>query len=257
VRSVAISSLLVLVVGARFAVLNAQLPADSTHRAPAARGRLLGVYDETTGDPIAGADVLDVLTGDHTLTSATGTVSLWFLRPKGSMVQVRKLGYEPWQSVVSAADTMPVTVVLKHAVAQLPTVLSTARPDISKDAGVRDGFEHRCEAANVSCLRDDVIASHPSTTIGELLSKLPGIIPGTGLSMHSVTGGTCMPNYFVDGHQWNVRAMGLPIETGTIPRKAAFSSSDIAKIEVYPADAVRPLRFTGNSSCGTIAIWTK
>jgi hypothetical protein len=232
---------------------------DSGRGAATARGRLLGVYDETSGDPVVGADVVDMLTGDHTLTSATGTVSLWFLRAKGSMVQVRKVGYEPWQSVVDPADTTPLTILLKHAVAELPTVLSTAKPDISRDGGVRDGFERRCEAANVSCLRDDVIASHPSTTLGDLLSKLPGVIPGTGLSMHSATGGRCMPNYFVDGHEWNTKVMGgPPIDTGTIPRATApFSSSQIEKVEIYPADAVRPLRFTGNQSCGTIAIWTK
>src|SRR6185437_5066478 len=112
---------------------------DSGRGAATARGRLLGVYDETSGDPVVGADVVDMLTGDHTLTRATGTVSLWFLRAKGSMVQVRKVGYEPWQSVVDPADTTPVTVVLKHAVAELPTVLSTAKPDISRDGGVRDG----------------------------------------------------------------------------------------------------------------------
>ena len=257
-RSVAIKVLLALVVGTPFGVANAQLPTDTTHRSPASRGRLLGVYDETSGDPVAGADVIDLLTGDHTQTSATGTVSLWFVRAKGSVVQVRKVGYEPWQAAVDPSDTTPLTVILKHAVAELPTVLSTAKQDISKDAGARDGFEHRCQAANVSCVRDEVIASHPSTTIGDLLSKLPGLIPGTGLLMHSTTGGRCAPNYFVDGHEWNSKVMGgPPIETGTIPGKAPFSSSDVEKVEVYPADAIRPLRFTGNSNCGTIAIWTK
>src|SRR6185437_6881854 len=111
------NSLLALVVGTHAGALHAQLP--DTARRALAHGRLLGVYDEATGDPIVGADVIDVLTGDHTLTSATGTVSLWFLRPKGSVVQVRKVGYEPWQSVVSPADTVPLTVVLKHAVAEL------------------------------------------------------------------------------------------------------------------------------------------
>jgi hypothetical protein len=244
---------------------------DSAHVAIAARGRLLGVYDETTGDPIAGADVIDVLTGDHTLTTATGTVSLSFLRAKGSVVQVRKLGYEPWQSVVDPADTTSVTVVLKHAVAELPTVLSTAKPDISKDAGSRDGFERRCEAANVSCLRDDVIASHPSSTLGDLIIKTSGTMVARGgmLAMHSTVGGYCTPNYFVDGHEWNIKAMGGPPidQPGaapggppvTSPRSTSppFSASDIAKIEVYPADAVRPLRFTGDQTCGTIAIWTK
>jgi hypothetical protein len=269
-RSVAIRSLLAFAVGVHFAVLHAQLPTDTAHRTPAPRGRLLGVYDETSGDPVVGADVVDVLTGDHTQTSSTGTVSLWFLRAKGSMVQVRKVGYEPWQSVVDPADTTPLTVLLKRAAAELPIVLSTAKPDISKDAGVRDGFEYRCQAANVSCLRDDDIASHPSSTLGDLIVKTSGMIVAHGvLTMHSTVGGYCTPNYFVDGHEWNVKAMGGPPidQPGAAPggppvmsprsTSPPFTTSNIERVEVYPADAVRPLRFTGNSTCGTIAIWTK
>jgi hypothetical protein len=256
IRAFRFALTIAFIAGAGVAPTRAQTPpADSAHRA---HGRLLGVYDETSGAPIVAADVIDVLTGDHTTTSATGTVSLWFLRAKGSMVQVRKVGYEPWQAVVDPSDSTPVTVVLKHAVAELPTVVTTAKPDISKDAGVREGFERRCQAANVSCVREDVIASHPSTTLGDLLIKLPGLVPGRGLSMHSTTGRYCTPNYFVDGHEWNTRVMGTPIDVpGGIPGKNAFSSSDIEKVEVYPSDAVRPLRFTGNSNCGAIAIWTK
>jgi hypothetical protein len=265
-------ALLSAVVGASMSApsLAQSTGADTTHARAKSPGRLLGVYDETSGDPVAGADVVDVLTGDHTQTSATGTVSLWFVRAKGSMVRVRKVGYQPWQGAVDPADTTPITVVLKHAVAELPTVVSTAKSDISKDAGVRAGFEHRCEATNVSCVREDVIASHPSETLGDLILKTSGILAVRGvLTMHSLLGGYCTPNYFVDGHEWNVTAMGGPPidQPGAPPGgppvmsprspSPPFSASNVEKVEVYPSDAARPLRFAGNSSCGTIAIWTK
>lgn len=259
-------------VGALIAVLalvtaataNAQrLPSGRRDSVPASRGRLLGVYDEESGAPVVGALVSDVLTGDHTLTSATGTVSLWFVREKGSLVQVRKIGYEPWQSIVDPIDTTPITVTLKRAV-ELPLVQTSARPNISNDPGERDGFDLRCQATNVACVREDVINAHPSNTLGDILMKLPGIVPGRGLQMRGNSSGYCRPTYYVDGTEWT---QGVPIDLpgeapGGSPRGSRqpappFNTSNVEKVEVYPSYSVRPMRFSGNANCGVIAIWTK
>lgn len=232
---------------------------DTGHAVAGNHGRILGVYDDKSGAPIAGADVIDLLTGDHAVTSETGAASLWFVRGKGSLVAVRKIGYEPWQSIVDPTDTTPITVVLKQAV-ELPLVTTTARPNIAKDAGLRDGFDVRCQAANVTCVRENVIDAHPNSTIGDLLTRADGIIPAPGkIRMHAAGGGACIPAYFVDGYRWDIKAMGIPIgmpggsPMGTTP----FSPANVEKIEVYPANGVRPLRFSGDANCGVIAIWTK
>jgi Carboxypeptidase regulatory-like domain len=81
---------------------------------PLYRYRLLGVYDQETGEPIAGADVIDMQTGDHVKTTATGTVSLVFLPEGGSPVRITKEGYEELSIAVeiSAETTVPLTLTM-------------------------------------------------------------------------------------------------------------------------------------------------
>jgi hypothetical protein len=55
---------------------------------------LLGVFDETTSEPIPGVRVLDLLTSTSALTTRTGTVSLVFLQEGGGLIRVQKIGYE-------------------------------------------------------------------------------------------------------------------------------------------------------------------
>jgi hypothetical protein len=226
------------------------------------------VFDAVSGLPIANAEVIDLGTGDKALTSETGTSSLWFIADSAAMVEVRKLGYEPWSSMVDLRDTTPVTVVLNRA-AELSPVVVNAAPNIARDPGLRSGFELRCQAANVGCVRDDAIASHPTNTLGDLLLRTPGVLAVNGrLTMHGSSGGLCTPTYFVDGIEWNSRTMGVPIdqpgappgESGTSMRSAPsppFNTSNVEKVEVYPAEGVRPLRFSGDAACGVIAIWTR
>lgn len=95
----------------------AAAPTATAGSLPAYRYRLLGVYDEDTGEPIAGAEVTDVVSGTHAQTTITGTVTLVFLPEGGSPVRVTKSGYEPLTIAVeiSPETTTPLTLVMiKH-----------------------------------------------------------------------------------------------------------------------------------------------
>lgn len=226
-------------------------PVDS---AAATRGRLLGVYDEETGEAIAGAVVTDAVTGDHAVTTRTGTVSLWFVKAQGSIVQVRKLGYEPWSSIVDPTAPAPITVTLKRVTTLVPVVTTSAH-DMVKDAGTRDGMEARCENPHVTCTREVELARSPSRMLGDFVAKATGVV-GPGLLMHATTGGLCKPTYFVDGLVWNRKEPPITPPNG-IPAVGVYSTSEVVAIEVYETGVLRPLRFSGDPKCGAIVIWTK
>jgi hypothetical protein len=81
---------------------------------PGYRYRLLGVFDQLTGDPIVGAEVMDMKTGTKALTTKTGTVSLIFLPEGGTPVRITKPGYEELTLAVeiSAESAEPLTLLM-------------------------------------------------------------------------------------------------------------------------------------------------
>jgi Carboxypeptidase regulatory-like domain len=85
-----------------------------TAKPAAYRHRLLGVFDELTGEPIAGVEVADSTSGTFATTTATGTVSLAFLPEGLSTLRIRKLGYAELHLpvVISPKDSLPITLTL-------------------------------------------------------------------------------------------------------------------------------------------------
>jgi hypothetical protein len=80
------------------------------------RYRVLGVYDQDTGDVIEGARVVDINTGTYANTSPTGTVSLIFLPEGSSLLRITKTGYEDLDLPVDIGPTAttPLTLLLKR-----------------------------------------------------------------------------------------------------------------------------------------------
>lgn len=91
--------------------------------------RVLGVFDDATGQPIAGVEVVDLATGTKAVTSATGTIPLAWLAAGTTILQVRKVGFRNKMLTVStsAADTVSITVVLVPIAPSLPAVVTKAR----------------------------------------------------------------------------------------------------------------------------------
>jgi hypothetical protein len=81
---------------------------------PAYRNRLLGVYDMRTGDPLAGVEIIDVVTGTKAMTTVTGTVALGYLAEGSNKVRVHRDGYrdQEIEVAIGPTETLPVTVLL-------------------------------------------------------------------------------------------------------------------------------------------------
>lgn len=90
---------------------------DSNNDVRAYRRRLLGVFDEGTGAPIADCIVADSATGVLARTTATGTISLAYLPEGASVLRLSKPGYRPFTIRIAIApnDTNPITILLSRA----------------------------------------------------------------------------------------------------------------------------------------------
>jgi len=245
--------------------------------------RIIGVYDAQTGEPLPGVQVRDAFSGSSVVTSATGTARLDFITYRGiaAIVELRKIGYEAKQVVVSQ-DTASVTELLTRAT-QLAPVITTETYRLDRDPGLREGFDERCTAKLVTCYRDDDLAKHAIGNLADLLIHAYGIVLGscgTGATISMGRGVTdrsrstqcgkiamrpltippsfCSPTVFVDGHEWPAAGgPSIDLSPGK-PSTAAFGPTAITKIEVYPPEKSRPLRFQGSDpTCGAVVIWTK
>ena len=86
------------------------------------RFRLLGVYDEASGTPIANVKVAVAPSGDWMLTSMTGTISQFFVPDGGAQLRFEGVGYDPktLDVAISPADTVPVVVTLRKSKPHAP-----------------------------------------------------------------------------------------------------------------------------------------
>jgi hypothetical protein len=92
-------------------------PRDSSAALPTYRYRLLGVFDQDTGDAIAGAHVTEARSGDYVTTTATGTVSLIFLPEGSSLLKITREGYQELDLSVDIGPnaTTALTLLMKKA----------------------------------------------------------------------------------------------------------------------------------------------
>ncbi|HVX40682.1 MAG TPA: hypothetical protein VHB25_14025 [Gemmatimonadaceae bacterium] len=187
--------------------------------------RVLGVYDEETGNPIEGADVTDALTGLTSRTTKTGTVALFFADTSWTMVRLKKVGYQPNAFVISTAltDTTPVTATMiraGHVLAKVVTIGNRAvklGPADTMPELLRNGFyERRLEGgAPGSAFIDG--------------SKLQGTALVSNARFFGR--GICTSNLYIDG-----APIRVPPNTGRFLKEgvdALVNSSDVAGIETY------------------------
>jgi len=237
---------------------------ESPARLPAYRGRILGVFDANTGEPIEGAQVTDVLSKMSSLTTKTGTVSLVFLPDSGSIVRVQKVGYQPATMVVkiSPEDTVPLTMLLNAVVTTLPTVVTKDTGSRHLSPGLRDMEERRRQGFGYF-ITEPELRKNDSKRMTNVIRTLPNInmvcprperprygecwaTSGRIGAKNAFLGGSCPLDVYING----------VISPDNDLEKLAVS--EFAGVELYLGGASIPSLYnkTG-SSCGVLLLWMR
>jgi hypothetical protein len=222
------------------------------------RARLLGVYDDRSGDPVEGADVVDVMSGTSARTTSTGTVALAFLPDGGGLVRIRKVGFEPqtFMVLISPADTVPLTIVLKHVVELAAMVAIDSSPRYTSP-GLRGFEERRRMHQGGYFIPEAQIRKEEGRKLGNaLLAHFPGLTIKQGrqgqmsLAPSQRCGKGGPPRVLLDGVL--ISNSGGPVNLDD------FDLTTLAGIEYYPTTGTGPVEFnTTSTSCGALLLWSR
>lgn len=246
-------------------IASAQTPAAAPRVRP---GRLIGVYDAQSGAPLDDVTVTNALNGLSARTTATGTLSLFFVDTAGGLLRLTKIGYQPLTLLVanSDADTIPETILMEPAATRLAPVVTSARAVRGPADTVRslelNGFYDRRQTSGAPSS-----AFQTSEKI-ERLTLLSEVFRLTGRQV-------CMSNLYING----ARVSGAGVGTFAGRRGGAFRGSfvpnnlrkepidqlltaqDVLAIEMYRSSEL-PAQYNvtrppGQADCGATLIWTK
>ena len=234
------------------------------------RYRLLGVFDERTGDAIQAAEVRDLYTGTSALTTATGTVSLAFLPAGRTLVVIRKLGYLPRTMFVtiSPADTAALTLLLTPQPVTLPTVTTTDSAASRLPPNLR-GFEERRRAGMGRFIDEAQLRANDGHEMSTVLATLPGlsIHSGRAVGTHGTSpggvimsaGGACYATVYQDGAM--IYQAAFQLETKTPQPPPDFSRIGVdqySAVEYYASPAEYPAWISPtNNACGVLLLWSR
>ena len=202
-------------------------------------GRILGVFDAGTSQPLEGAEVVDLFVDDVYRTQASGLVGLGSFRHRNDsvVVRVRRIGYADTAFIVmvGAADTTPISVFLKRTTA-LPAVIAEALANKHLSPNMAE-FEDRSNDKSLTgrFLTKEDLDKHSSKPILDII--------------HDITAGKrrgcdAFPKLFVDG----IRTPFDALDTMT-------TADSYQGVEFY-TPAAAPLRFGGTSDATSSAVGT-
>ena len=233
---------------------------------PAYRMRLLGVYDDASGEPVEGVKVSDVFGGTSTVTGKTGAVSLFFLPEGTSVVRLQKLGFEVQTLTVTIAptETTPLTMLL-HRVVQLPTVVTTDVATTKVAPSLR-GFEERARNRRTGYfVTDSTLRKNENQSLADVLrTNAPGVrLAYNQGAVYLAQSPRCRdgtaagpPQIYVDGTLQSPE--GTKISKDVQFDLTRFQISNLAGIEWYPDASLIPIEFAHPSDrCGALFLWTR
>jgi hypothetical protein len=225
------------------------------------RNRIVGVFDFATGEPIEGAEIVDLMSGTKALTTKTGTVSLIYLPDGGSLVRIRKFGYSPLTKffAISPADTVPLTIMLVSAATVLPAVVTTDSAPHWISPGLR-AFEERRKSGFGHFITEAELRKSDAREMSDVMRSVSGVSVGcsTRTPRRCVAGsfrmgGTCPFAMYIDG----IRSSDINL--------LMLQVGQFAGVEVYSPATVPPQynstgggsAIPGSSTCGVVLFWSR
>lgn len=255
-------ALMLLAAAASAPIAAAQAPtaADSAARYVT----LVGVVRDTSGRPLAGAEVR-AGAALFTLTDADGSFRLTGVEPDTVQLLVRRIGYRPADVVLAANAGLRVELLVRMvpAAVELGTITIEGR---TMDTRLwQSGFYERQKVGSGTFFDPEMLARHRGTIDG-LVREAPGVRVnrdryGRSIALGRFGGGWCQLNVFIDGVlvRW---ANDVGIDQ-------LLNTQDVLAVEVYPRGTQVPATLagytatgggggaTGGTDCGVISFWTK
>jgi hypothetical protein len=244
---------------------------DSAVHIPLYRARLVGVYDATAGEPLAGVRIIDVLSGSFVETGANGAAHLAFLPQGASILRLTKVGFAPktFPVEISPRDTGGITILMDR-VQELPKVVTTSDAVKATSPRLR-GFEQRRKSEAGYFITEEQLRKNDGRPLANVLtSSAPGVVINrTGNHSYLAQSPQCMdgtkagpPAVFLDGVQITDMVSGPASLRANSPPPpvdlTAFDVTDLAAVEWYPSTARMPMEFSHFANrCGALMLWTR
>jgi len=212
---------------------------------------------DSTGAPVAGAQVLDASGVTATRTDSLGRYNLRGVPAGVRTIVVRRLGYDSTSKAISllSTDVMTLDFLLRPVTIELAdlTVIGTPRDRAESEARLAD------VPGGVALVSGEALKSTRSANFKDALQFTPGVYiqPRFGAadeSQVSIRG---------SGLRNNFHARGINLLVNGMPYRNADGFTDFESIELLTADAIEvykganALRFGGSTMGGAINVETR
>lgn len=215
---------------------------------PQSAGSVSGAVTDSSGVPIAGAEVEALGSALRVRTGESGKFRIDGITPGPESVVARRLGFRPETlAVVVVTNGEPVAFTLATAPAMLEAVAVTGgRRFTGRLAGYYERLAARTQGYFIT--RDDIDRGNPRQ-LTDVLRRAPGVEIVRG-SRVRLRGRNCAPLVWIDG----VSMPAGEVEINT------FAPSSLEGIEIYMTASGAPGRYQGTgdeSKCGTVLLWSR
>ncbi len=252
--------------GPRVAVLAAMAAAPTALSAQAA---ITGtVREDSTGLPLAGAEVSIEALSRRALTDENGRYLLRDLAPGTRLLRVRLVGFQPIGVMVDVAlnETRQQDIRLERVAVELEPVVVTAAAKRARGMGFAE-FDERRRLGFGKFLDSTELARNEHLRLADLIGRLPGVqvirnresAVAVSLSRVGPMGEQCVMSVYLNGARV-FRSPGVGVKPFMPPPDLSsfVSVSELLGVEVYQSSGQVPIEYGGASaSCGVILLWTR